>query len=251
MRRLTLFVLTLFVLVGSVEAASKVKARAVSIDTNTTYLILSGSATTVQQAIEELDEFVSTNELAVGVAANVTFSPSGLTYVTGTNLQDVVEELDAAISNAASVLSGSGFTNSVNINTNTLILPGSVASGEASGSSIKMTVDVNAQGFGAPLFVASDGNLETADATTNATLPCIALAIDTGTGADKEVLLEGIMAYDSWSWTQGSLIYVSTNVGTLTQTIPSGSGDNVQIIGVATDTNALYFTPNYMLLQNE
>ena len=113
------------------------------------------------------------------------------------------------------------------------------------------TVDTNAEGIGAPLFMAADGNLDTADADANTTSPCVALALETGTGS-KKILVHGVLRVDAWNWTIGpgdaSLIYVSTTVGTLTQTQPSGTDDVIQPVGWALSADMIYFSPSMMYL---
>lgn len=118
----------------------------------------------------------------------------------------------------------------------------------ASGFIVTMTVDTNTVGFGCGLYLASDGHFDEADASAAATMPCMALALEEGTGS-KKVLLQGIIRDDSWSWTAGGLLYVSTTAGNLTQTQPSGSGDQVQIIGVALSADVIYFNPCYVLVE--
>lgn len=117
----------------------------------------------------------------------------------------------------------------------------------ASGLIVTMTVDTNAEGIGAPLFMAADGHLDTADADASSTSPCVALALETGTGS-KKVLVWGILRNDAWNWTTGpgtlSLIYVSTTVGTLTQTQPSGTDDVVQPVGWAISADCVFFMPS-------
>ena len=119
----------------------------------------------------------------------------------------------------------------------------------SSGLIVTMTVDTNAEGIGAPLFIAADGNLDTADADTSATAPCVALALEAGTGS-KKVLLHGVMRVDAWNWTTGpgkaSLIYLSTTVGTLTQTQPSGTDEVVQAVGYALSDDVMFFNPSMM-----
>jgi len=121
----------------------------------------------------------------------------------------------------------------------------------ASGLIMTATVDTNAQGIGAPLFMAADGHLDTADADTNATSPCVALAMETGTGS-KKILVHGVLRVDAWNWTIGpgnaSLIYVSTSVGTLTQTQPSTTDNVIQPVGWALTADSIYFSPSMMYI---
>lgn len=112
-----------------------------------------------------------------------------------------------------------------------------------------VTVDVNATGFGAALYIASDGNYEEADADASTTMPCTALAIDTGTGASKKVLLWGYMRDDTWDWTPGGLLYISATTGALTQTAPSSTGQQVQVVGVAKTADIIFFNPSLVLVE--
>lgn len=110
-----------------------------------------------------------------------------------------------------------------------------------------VTVDVNATGIGAALFIAADFHYEEADADAVTTMPCVALALESGTGS-KKVLLKGYFRNDSWNWSAG-LIYVSTTAGALTQTKPSGSGNQVQIAGYAVSADVMYFDPQLPMVE--
>jgi hypothetical protein len=79
-------------------------------------------------------------------------------------------------------------------------------------------------------------------------MPCQALALEAGTGT-KKVLKYGYMRNDGWNWTIGGLVYTSTALGELTQSAPSGSGDQVQIVGYAVSADVLFFNPNYSLVE--
>jgi hypothetical protein len=120
-----------------------------------------------------------------------------------------------------------------------------LADHEAIGIKDQKTVDANATGFGAAMYVAADGNLEEADASSASTLRCMGLALESGTGSDKQILRWGRIRDDSWSWNVGGLIYVSTTTGALTQTAPSGSGEFVQVVGEAEASNIIMFAPSY------
>ena len=111
-----------------------------------------------------------------------------------------------------------------------------------------VTVDTNATGVGAALYLAADGHYDEADADSSATMPCTALALETGTGS-KRVLIMGMIRNDAWNWTPGGKVYVSTTTGALTQTAPSGTGDQVQVVGVAISADVIRFTPSLDTLQ--
>jgi hypothetical protein len=120
----------------------------------------------------------------------------------------------------------------------------------ASGDTTTMNVTGNTVGIGSALYMTSGGDgLDETDADWFATMPCRVLALETGTGQDKSVLLKGFIRNDSWSWTPGLSVYVSTTVGTLTQTPPAGSGDQVQTVGWAHRSNVLYFDPDKTVVE--
>lgn len=110
-----------------------------------------------------------------------------------------------------------------------------------SGEAVRKTVDANAVGLYALLFIAADGNLEVADADAAVTMPCRYLALEAGTGAGKLVLRRGFVRDDTWTWTPGGTLYVSDG-GVLTQT-PPGTGKQVQPVGWAETEDVAYFRP--------
>lgn len=115
--------------------------------------------------------------------------------------------------------------------------------GTYSGITTRGTVDGNSTGFSAALYIASDFHYEEVDADTSSTMICTALALETGTGSNKLLLLEGAICNTSWNWSAGR-IWVSTTTGALTQTKPSGSGDRVQVVGYALSADCMYFNPS-------
>lgn len=110
------------------------------------------------------------------------------------------------------------------------------------------TVDVNLTGFGAAMYQDSDGDWREADADSLSTMPCRAIALESGTGT-KLLLRRGWIRDDSWSWTPGSPVYVSTSGGGLTQTKPSGTGDQVQIVGYAETADIIDFNPSSTIVE--
>ena len=108
--------------------------------------------------------------------------------------------------------------------------------------------------FGDVCYIAADGDMEFADADAAATMPGVYMALETiATTASGEWLKCGwARDDDGWNWTPGGLIYISvtgTSTNTLTQSVPTGDGDQVQIIGIATHQDRLDFNPNLMLIE--
>ncbi len=109
-----------------------------------------------------------------------------------------------------------------------------------------ITITVNqAVSFGNPLFQNNTGRY-LASATSNATMPVSAMAIQT-TSSDTNcrVITNGYIRDDTWSWTAGTILYASTLTGQITQTHPNASGNVIQQIGTAVTSNIIYFSNNY------
>lgn len=104
--------------------------------------------------------------------------------------------------------------------------------------------------FGNACYIKSDEKLWKADAVAVATMPCIYMAVAT-IAADAAGLFirSGLVRDDSWGWTVGGAIYVSTTAGTLTQTAPSGDDDQIQVVGVATHADRMDFNPILTLVE--
>jgi len=120
-----------------------------------------------------------------------------------------------------------------------------------SGEASEMYVSINNasdDGFACPLYMRSNGTWGTCDATdSSGQMPCMALALEGGDGATKNILWKGIIRKGEWSWTPGSLIYVSTVEGSLTDAAPTGD-DWAQPIGLAISSDTIRFDPGSSLL---
>jgi len=135
----------------------------------------------------------------------------------------------------------------VNIDGSIEILADPGENNKGRGAITTMIVDANTYGVGSALHLDTDGHWIEANAETS--MPCGALALEAGVGS-KRVLMQGFIRNDNWNWTTvGGLIYVSCVTGELTQTAPNGSGDFVQIVGLATHANRMYFNPQYTMVE--
>lgn len=104
---------------------------------------------------------------------------------------------------------------------------------------------------GQVVYEKSDGKQWKAKADSATTIPADGLVI-TGGAADAtvDILRVGYYKDNTWSWTVGGLIYVDpANGGGLTQTLPTTSGHQVQIVGRAISTTVIYFKPDYTYLE--
>ena len=122
----------------------------------------------------------------------------------------------------------------------------------ASGTTILLTAHANVA-FGDVCFINADGEAALIDADAIASMSAVVMAVATiSANASGEFLLLGIARDDSWAWTVGGLVYGSvtgTSGNTLTQTAPSGTDDVVQIMGVATHADRMYFNPQLVQIE--
>ena len=88
-----------------------------------------------------------------------------------------------------------------------------------------------------------------ADAGNSTGVGFIGMALTTAVASTSTftVLLDGFVRDDTWNWTDGGIagqVYVSTTAGGLTQTAPSATGDQIQVVGYAHTGDVLYFKPS-------
>jgi hypothetical protein len=104
--------------------------------------------------------------------------------------------------------------------------------------------------FGDFCYFKSDGKMWKSDADATTTMPICAMATETILAdAAGEFLMFGFARDDTWAWTVGGILYASTTAGALTQTVPSGTGDQVQTVGIATHADRIWFFPNFQLVE--
>jgi hypothetical protein len=122
--------------------------------------------------------------------------------------------------------------------------PAPTSDHSASGSIATLTA-AESLVFGDFCYMNASGKMAKADADAIATSSCIGLAIATiSADATGNFLMVGFARDDTWNWTVGGLIYLSTTAGAATQTAPSGTDDVVQVLGVATHADRMWFNPN-------
>lgn len=122
----------------------------------------------------------------------------------------------------------------------------------ASGMKITLTANEN-QAFGDVCRIDSAGEAAIADASAFSTSSALFMCLDTvTTGNPASYLALGIARDDTWAWTVGGIVYLSTTGttgNTLTQTAPSGAGEIVQVLGVATHADRMYFKPELIQIE--
>lgn len=111
------------------------------------------------------------------------------------------------------------------------------------------------QAFGDVCYINADTEMAIADADGIATAKVAAMCADATINADASgnYLLMGVARDDTWNWTPGGFVYLSTTGttgNTLTQTAPSGTDDCVVIVGVATHADRILFNPQLVIVEH-
>ena len=131
-----------------------------------------------------------------------------------------------------------------------LTFPTTIAADHSANGIVISSVAGENLAFGDLCYRKSDGKYWKADANAASTMPGAVMALETISAAASGSFLKiGFARDDSWSWTVGGLIYASTDAGGLTQTAPSGSGDQVQVVGYAYSATVVYFNPDGTLIE--
>ena len=98
--------------------------------------------------------------------------------------------------------------------------------------------------FGNVCYFKSDGKMWKADADAIATATAIGMAVATiAAEATGKFLLYGIAEDSHWNWTVGALLYLSITTGGMQVGAPVGTDDVIQILGVATHADRVFFNP--------
>lgn len=104
------------------------------------------------------------------------------------------------------------------------------------------------------VYITSACKAAKTDADSASTMPTVTLVKDSAITADTPGEFYQIgdeITNAAWSWTPGGLIYASTTAGGLTQTAPSGSGDQVQVVGFATAATKMVLYPQLLVVEIE
>jgi hypothetical protein len=82
------------------------------------------------------------------------------------------------------------------------------------------------------------------DAATSTGFLAISLEAKTDTQAMLVALPGSFVRFDTWNWTPGAVLYLSTTAGALTETQPSGTDDVIRVAGYAVSADVIYFNPS-------
>ena len=103
--------------------------------------------------------------------------------------------------------------------------------------------------FNDSVYIKSDGKWWKTDADAEATSKCAGIAVSSAS-ADSivYVLMSGLIKDNSWSWTIGSEIYVSTDSGGLSESLP-GAAKWVCFVGKALSSTVIDVDPSKIIIQ--
>jgi predicted double-glycine peptidase len=108
--------------------------------------------------------------------------------------------------------------------------------------------------FGEQVYRASDNRLNKTDADTlSKTEGDLAIVVTTGTTAENgyvTILKLGTVKNTSWSFTIGTILYVSQTAGVITATEPSAVGSFSRKVGFAQAADIIYLDPSHTILEN-
>jgi len=221
--------------------------------TKTEVATISGS---LQSNIDGKDNYSSWSFAVDGETKDTITSGDILDFVGGDNItitrsaDDQITISGSAVSNIVEdttpQLGGDLDVNGKSIDWGTTI----TVSGTYKGDTLTVTVDDASTVFGDALYCAADFHYERCVASSATTMSCRCLALESGAGT-KKVLLKGQICDTSWNWTSGDIYISPTVTGSLTQTLVSGTGEQLQLVGFATHADRMYFNPNTMLIEME
>lgn len=102
------------------------------------------------------------------------------------------------------------------------------------------------------VYITSGGFVAAADADATTTMPVIGMLIDdlnAGNSYTGRVLVHGVYRDDAWAFTAGTILFASTTAGGIMVVAPSGTGDQVQPIGVALSADVILVAPNLTVVE--
>jgi len=188
------------------------------------------SALIIEEADNAYITFVTTNSSeAITVAKATTFS------------DDVTMTADKSLN----------FPQGANITFTDQILDNSIDDDDAQGIIFTFRAGATVTPF-SPVYLDTNNEVQECDADAIATMPCIGVSTNTSdvsADADCPVMLLGLIRDDDFAFgTAGAPLYVSTTVGTMSNTAPSGDDDVVQIVGHSIADDAMFVQPSLTYL---
>ena len=162
-----------------------------------------------------------------------------------------------AINNGSSAITTTGNVSAGTVtlgDTGQLIIGDDAPSSDHTATGIVITMTaLDGLAVGEAVYIDSNGKLDETDADAAGTMPAIGVALEansSGSDAEVKVLLQGVFRDDTYNFTPGADLFIGTNLGEITATAPSGTGDFVQKVGVALTADTIYFNPSLDLIEH-
>ena len=198
----------------------------------------------------------STSEVLSDIGAGAAAGSSSI-VTTGALDSGSITSNFGAINNGASAITTTGTVSAGSVtlgDTGQLIIGDDAPSSDhtATGVVITMTA-LTGLAIGEAVYIDSNGKLDETDADAAGTMPAIGVALEansSGSDAEVKILLQGIFRDDTYNFTPGADLFIGTNLGEITATAPSGTGDFVQKVGVALTADTIYFNPSLDLIEH-
>ena len=142
-----------------------------------------------------------------------------------------------------------------NIKFTDAITQDSIDDHDAQGIIMTFTAGMTVTPF-SPVYLHTDDEVHECDADGIATMPCIGVSVNTSNVADGssiEVMVLGLIRDESFTdfGTNGAPVYVSTSVGEMTNTAPTGEDDVVQVVGHSIGEKLLFVQPCLTTIEHE
>lgn len=200
------------------------------------------SAANIQSDKINLESIASTVRFTTGGVMGL---PKGTSAPATCTAGDLFFDTDAIEGNGINVCTA---TNTWRYPSTIKVIASPSADHSASGTLITLTAG-DTVGFGDACYInPANGQAKLADADGLATATAVVVAIGAiSASASGDFLMHGIARDDTWNWTTGQVVYLSTTGttgNTLTATAPSGADDVITIIGQATDPDRMLVNPN-------
>ena len=167
-----------------------------------------------------------------------TVSASTYTSPNGSPLYNVVEDTTPQLGG------------NLDLNGNQIVLVPSPGSDHLASGEIAQMVCGETVAIGNLCYIKSDGKMWLSDADAAATMPAVAIALESGSAdQNKNFLFYGFFRDDTYNWTVGNVLFTDTTAGSITSVAPSGTTDVVQAVAMATNEDRIFFNPSLVTLE--
>lgn len=118
------------------------------------------------------------------------------------------------------------------------------ADGEFSGAwVIPQEIDSEGLVVGELAYISVGAQAGRADASVPGSFPAVGIVAALSAPSSVVLLTYGVIRNDAWTFIAGGLVYLGAGGGGPSQTIPTSTGEAVQIVGIAVGPNAIFINP--------